>query len=59
MRSWLALYVGTVHRTETHLVVTHAEQEIGVRVLVDDSLDDFSLVDSKDSTFDVLFADHN
>ena len=59
MRYRLALYVGTIYQKETHLVVSHAEQEIGVRVLVDDSLDDFSLVDSKDSTFDVFLADHD
>ncbi len=42
-----------------YLVVTSAEDELGVWVEVENTLDNFTLVDSDRANFKVLLADEN
>lgn len=51
--------LNTVYWKTTNLVISDTEQEVGVRVLIDDSLDNLSLVDRQDTALDVLLADHD
>ena len=44
-------------RRSTDLVVTGAEDKVGVRVLVEDPLHDLTLVDGDRTNFEVLLAD--
>lgn len=50
--------LGLTEHFLVRLVVTGAEQKVGVGVLVDDLLYDFTLVDGEDSALNVLLADH-
>lgn len=43
----------------TYLVITGAEDEIGIRVFVHETLDDLSLVDSQRPDFEILLTDQN
>ena len=43
----------------THLVVTSAEHELGIRIVVEDALDDLALVDRYWADLEVLLADED
>lgn len=43
----------------SYLIVTRAENELGIGVAIQDSLDDFALVDSNGANLEILLADEN